>query len=204
MVLIPEGEESGDEEEDIQDTLNVPPELKLKPVIQSPTYETLAASRPPPPSMSFGQRLRKVFSHTVAAEPPNVQALNALPVELGGHAQPGTSAASTAPLHPPAASGRPPMAPGLAGNATNAPTAPGTNPGNTVPGIAMPPTSAQNSTALPGAGGGGQTPPFLKPKKKKPKKKKVSCCNVDGEVLPGPGPFVFHLLPSLLTAYGEY
>lgn len=32
----------------------------------------------------------------------------------------------------------------------------------------------------------------------------VSCCNVDGEVLPGPGPFRMHLMPSLLTAYGEY
>ena len=28
--------------------------------------------------------------------------------------------------------------------------------------------------------------------------------NVDGEVLPGPSPFRIHLLPSLLTAYGEY
>jgi hypothetical protein len=31
-----------------------------------------------------------------------------------------------------------------------------------------------------------------------------SCLNVDGEVLPGPGPFRIHLMPSLLTAYGEY
>lgn len=28
--------------------------------------------------------------------------------------------------------------------------------------------------------------------------------NVDGEFLPGPGPFTVHLLPSLLTMYGEY
>ncbi len=28
--------------------------------------------------------------------------------------------------------------------------------------------------------------------------------NVDGETLPGPGPFKIYLLPSLLTAYGEY
>ena len=28
--------------------------------------------------------------------------------------------------------------------------------------------------------------------------------NVDGEVLPGPGPFTVHLLPSLLTVYGCY
>lgn len=30
------------------------------------------------------------------------------------------------------------------------------------------------------------------------------CVNVDGEVLPGPAPFRIHLLPSLLTAYGDY
>lgn len=28
--------------------------------------------------------------------------------------------------------------------------------------------------------------------------------NVDGEVLPGPGPFRVNLLPSLLTVYGEF
>ena len=28
-------------------------------------------------------------------------------------------------------------------------------------------------------------------------------CNVDGEVLPGPGPFRIHLMPSMLTAFGE-
>jgi diacylglycerol kinase family enzyme len=28
--------------------------------------------------------------------------------------------------------------------------------------------------------------------------------NVDGEVLPGPGPFRIHAMPSLLTAFGEY
>jgi hypothetical protein len=32
----------------------------------------------------------------------------------------------------------------------------------------------------------------------------AAALNVDGEVLPGPGPFTVHLLPSLLTMYGEY
>lgn len=32
----------------------------------------------------------------------------------------------------------------------------------------------------------------------------TASANVDGEVLPGPGPFTVHLLPSLLTAYGCY
>lgn len=35
-------------------------------------------------------------------------------------------------------------------------------------------------------------------------KTKYIAANVDGEVLPGPGPFRIHTLPSLLTCYGEY
>jgi hypothetical protein len=33
---------------------------------------------------------------------------------------------------------------------------------------------------------------------------RYQCVNVDGEALAGPGPFRLHLLPSFLTAFGEY
>ena len=31
-----------------------------------------------------------------------------------------------------------------------------------------------------------------------------SSLNVDGEILPGPGPFTVSCMPSFLVAYGEY
>lgn len=62
--------------------------------------------------------------------------------------------------------------------------------------ITLAPDEPGSSTTT-GAGGGAAA------SSSRPSTDRVQV-NVDGEVLPGPGPFRIYLLPSLLTAYGQY